>query len=449
MIGHTRLLDELSRLIKRSKADATSLAAHASSRRVQRFAYDAVHQDLVQESLTVYITVIAGRRVGVATTETLERSALARCLDAAMEIACHAPKRKELAPLPEGIREIVAAPRAANGTSASARKLLQTLKRLFQLCQGAGAQLAGSFALGEDEFAVANSRAVACYAASAVAGAKLVTMHRALSGFASETRHRLDDLDLERLLERSLKQCLHRQDPLPLPTGSYEVILEPEAIAELIMWLGYIAFGAKQFEERSSCLAGRMGERLMAPEVTILDDGRSPDGLPMPFDFEGVPKQRVTLIDRGIAAGLVYDTTYGHLYGHPSTGHAQPPDEVEGPLPLHVQMAPGATRREELIRSCRRGLLIPRFHYVNGLLNPREALMTGLTREGAFLIEDGRLKGPIATMRFTQSLLEALRHVKGISQERELIADPAQELGCAVMPTVHLERFTFTGRSSG
>ena len=185
----------------------------------------------------------------------------------------------------------------------------------------------------------------------------------------------------------------------------------------------------------------------MGRAITIADDATHPEGLRQPFDFEGVPTQPVTLIHRGTARGIVYDTTYGHLYGHPSTGHAPPPDEVEGPLPSHLVMEAGTLRHDALIRNCQRGVLIPRFHYVNGLLNPREALMTGLTREGAFLIEDGKLKAPIRTMRFTHSVLEAFRHVVGISKERRLLADPTQEVGCAVMPTLHLAKFRLTGRS--
>jgi predicted Zn-dependent protease len=124
-----------------------------------------------------------------------------------------------------------------------------------------------------------------------------------------------------------------------------------------------------------------------------------------------------------------------------------PPDEIDGPLPLHLGMAAGASTTAEMIRACKRGLLIPRFHYVNGLLNPREALMTGLTREGTFLIEDGKVTKPVTTMRFTQSLLEAFKTVLGLSKERRLVADPSQELGCAVMPALHLPAFRFTGRS--
>ena len=365
-----------------------------------------------------------------------------------MEIARHAPPLKRVPELPHEYQRVSMLDGRRSAIDFCVPEWVTGLKRLFHFCQGAGAQLAGSFVVGEDELAVVNSREVSCYSASTISGAKLVTMYRKLSGFASETQQRDGGIDLDALLERSLKQCLHRQEPVTLPMGAYEVILEPEAVGELVLWLGYIAFGAKAFQERTSFLTGRIGERVMSPRITITDDGNDPAGLALPFDFEGTPKRKVALIDHGTAAGIVYDSTYGLLYGQPSTGHALPPDEVEGPLPLNLFMAAGATPREELIRSCKKGLLIPRFHYVNGLLNPREALMTGLTREGAFLIKDGKVTAPITTMRFTQSLLEAFRHVIGISKERQLITDPAQEGGSVVVPTLRLERFRFTGRSA-
>lgn len=446
MIGSDRLLNELHRLVKRSKADGLSVCAHASVRHVSRFAFGTIHQDVVQESVTVYLKAIADHRLGVAVVDSLDRARLNRALDAATDIARHAPPIRDLPELPNTSGVITRRDYHAASATAPVAAFVMRLKRLFQLCQGVDAQLAGSFTTGEDELAVVNSRGGGCYAASTVSGVKLVTMYRKLSGYASAVDRRVTRLDLERLLERTLKQCLHRHEPLVLPTGTYEVILEPEAVAELMGWLGYIAFGAKSVQERTSFLAGRMGESVMGREVTIVDDSTESAGLRLPFDYEGVPKQRVTLIDRGTAAGVVYDTLYGRMYDRASTGHALSPDSTEGPLPSHLMLEPGTKRREELIRSCQRGLWIPRFHYVNGLLNPREALMTGLTREGACLIEHGKLTRPIATMRFTQSLLEAFQHMRGISKERQLIADP-QELGSAVMPTVHLAKFRFTGRS--
>lgn len=447
MIGHTKLLEELQRVVARSPADGTLVFAEAGTRRVSRFAFGTIHQDLLQESLSISIKVINGRRAGVAVTDSLEREALSRCLKAALEIARHTPPAAHLPELPKDHALISTDDHDPKTARTPVSKFPETLKRLGHLCQGVGAKLAGSYAVGEDETAVVNSAGVSCYAASTMAGTKLVTMYKALSGFASSVHRRIEELDMERVLERSLKQCLHRREAVALPTGTYEVILEPEAVAELVMWLGSIAFGAKAFQERTSFLAGRIGDAVMARSISIYDDGMDPAGLRRPFDSEGVPKQRVALIDRGKAAGIVYDTAYGLLYGHPSTGHAPMPGSTEGPTPSNLFMAAGATKRDELIRRCARGVLIPRFHYVNGLMNPREAVMTGLTREGACLIEDGKIKAPIKTMRFTQSLLEAFSHVRGISKERRLIADPTQDEGCAVMPTLHLAKFRFTGRS--
>jgi len=447
MIGERRLLTTLSTLVKRTRADGVSACAHATTRRVLRFAYGTIHQNLIQEGVTVTVKVIRDRRVGVASADTLQPQGLSRCARAAVEIATHSPPQARLPALPSRHRIRSSADYVEATARAGPAASVEALQRLFRISQGAGATLAGSLVLGDDEFAVVNSAGVACYAASTVTGAKLVTFYHKLSGFASGVHRDVERLDLEALLQRSLSQSLHRREPVTLPLGSYEVILEPEAVAELMGWLGYTAFGAKSVAERTSFLAGRIGEQVMDRQITIYDDGNDPDSLRIPFDFEGVPKQRTALITRGNAVGMVYDSAYGARFGHASTGHAMPYDEVEGPLPLHLAMAPGRSSLERMIRACERGLVIPRLHYVNGLLNPREALMTGLTREGTFLIEDGRVTAPVTTMRFTQSILSAFSRVKGVSKDRRLVADPSQELGCAVLPTLHLAAFKFTGRS--
>ena len=446
MIGATPLLQSLSTFVRRVRADHVSVCAQTSSRRVLRFAYEEVHQHVVQESIDVTVRVVRNGRVGVASTGALDAASFARCAEAAEAIAAHSPALPDLPPLPARYRLRSRAEYVPATARVSPSACIEAIRRLFHLCAGAGAQLAGSMLLGEDELAVVNSAGVSSYAASTVAGAKLVTFFGTLSGYASGVHRRFDRLDLDGLLERALSQCLRRQEAVALPLGTYEVILQPEAVAELLEWLGSIAFGAKSLQERTSCLAGRIGEPLMSRQLTIYDDARELGTLRMPFDSEGVPKQRVMLIDRGTAAGVVYDSVYGQRFGRPSTGHATGLDESEGPLPLHLAIAPGRARLADMIRRCRRGLLIPRFHYVNGLLNPREALMTGLLREGAFLIERGKLAAPVKTMRFTQSLLDAFRHVLGVSRERRLVADPSTGMGCALVPTLHLAKFKFTGR---
>ena len=447
MMSEHRLLAALSTVVRRAPVDGISICAHARTRQVFRFAYEAIHQTIVQESVTVVIKAIIDHRVGVASVDTVEAHSLARCLKAAVAIAKHSPVHQRLPALPGRYQVKMRDDYVPATARRSAAACVASLQHLVRLCNGAGVTLAGSLVTGEDAFAVANSAGVACAARSTVASAKLVTLYRKLSGYASGVHVDVDRLGLEALLQRSMSQSLRQAEPVTPPLGTYEVILEPEAVAELVTWLGYTAFGAKSVEERTSFMAGRMGEQIFAPEITIYDDGTDPGMLRLPFDFAGTPKRRVVLIDRGTAAGIVYDVEYGARFDQPSTGHAMPPDEVEGPLPLHLGMAPGGTTVEEMVRACQRGFLIPRFHYVNGLLNPREALMTGLTREGTMLIEAGRVVAPVTTLRFTQSLLEAFSRVRGLSKERRLLADPSQELGCALMPALHLAAFQFTGRS--
>jgi len=324
---------------------------------------------------------------------------------------------------------------------------IQRLNSLKEIIQRK-AELAGSLMTGTRETAVVNSLGLRRHHASTVAGVKCIAMARGLSGFGSATHTDIRLLDDAAALERALEKCTGWGAPRTLRLGAYPVLLEPEAIAEIAGWLTFIAFGAKSFQEHSSCLAGRIGDRLLSPSMTIVDDGLDPRGLALPFDCEGTTKMRVPLIERGIARGIVYDRRYGALYGRASTGHATSPTETEGPVPFHLFVAPGTTPREALLRRLDRGILVTRFHYINGYLNPREALMTGLTRDGTFWVEDGRIKAPLRNLRFTQSIVEAFSHVRGVSAETRLVADPAQEFGATVAPSLLLDRFTFTGAST-
>jgi len=192
-------------------------------------------------------------------------------------------------------------------------------------------------------------------------------------------------------------------------------------------------------------MADRTGDKIMSEKVTIYDDGFNPETIVYPFDFEGTPKKKVMLIENGVAKGVVYDSHYGSLYKKESTGHAPLPDETDGPLPLNLVMEPGDLSIDEMRKSINKGISVTRFHYVNGLLEPKEALMTGLTRDGTFLIEDGKIKKPLKNLRFTESILRAFSNIKSISKERKLISDPAQEIGSYVVPAILIKDFTFTG----
>jgi PmbA protein len=221
--------------------------------------------------------------------------------------------------------------------------------------------------------------------------------------------------------------------------GDWPVVLEEYAVVDLLSMLGYMGFSALAVqEERSFAEPGRqVGSEL----VTIVDDGKDPATLPMAFDYEGVGKQRVALIERGICREVVYDAQTAARAGRTSTGHGLPAPNPYGPFPLNMAMSPGTTPRDELIGGLERGLLVTRFHYTNPV-HPKLAIVTGMTRDGTFLVEGGRIVGPVRNLRFTQSYLAALAATSAVSRERRTLRG---DLGGVVVPAIRVDSWTFTG----
>lgn len=216
------------------------------------------------------------------------------------------------------------------------------------------------------------------------------------------------------------------------------MILSPYAVAEMLEHLAVMGLTGLTVAERRSFM--RPGERLMSPQVTIRDDATDPALGQIPFDAEGTTTQPVTFVDQGICSAVVHDGATARQAGTTSTGHAQPQPTAGGPVARALVMEGGEATLDELIRGCRRGLLITRFWYVRPV-HPLRTIITGMTREGTFLVEDGAVTGPVRDLRFTQSVVEALDGVVAIGRDR---------LSCrgydavALAPWLHLRAFSFT-----
>ena len=224
-----------------------------------------------------------------------------------------------------------------------------------------------------------------------------------------------------------------------IDAGDYPVVLEEYAVVDLLDMLGYLGFSALAVQEERSFV--EIGKRIGSELVSIVDDGRDPAGLPMAFDYEGVAKQRVTLLDGGVCRGVVHDAQTAARDGVTSTGHGLPAPNPYGPFPLNQVMAAGDTPRDDLIAGLDRGLLVTRFHYTNPV-HPKLAIVTGMTRDGTFLVEGGRIVGPVKNLRFTQSYVDAVAGVVGVARERKTLKG---FLGGVVVPALRLEGWTFTG----
>lgn len=189
-----------------------------------------------------------------------------------------------------------------------------------------------------------------------------------------------------------------------------------------------------------------LGRRVMGDNVSIWDDGTDPSGLPSAIDFEGVAKRRVELVTDGVATGLVHDSATAARAGVPSTGHALPAPNTFGPLTWNLFMAPGSSSKEEMLAATERGIWVTRFHYVN-IVHPRRGVLTGMTKDGTFLVEDGRITRPVRNLRFTEAIPEAFSRIEAISTETRLIAAEYSGVNARV-PALRIRGFSFTGATA-
>ncbi len=449
LIGKSKLISELKQAARYSPADQTLIACQHSRQTIFRFSGGKIHQNFSEQDITVWVKTSWHGRVGVATCSSLTKEALRRAVDAALAIAKLSGKSTaasfQTAPLKKSLPALQT--HFARTAHQPPEERLTLLKNLWLTAEKTGLELAGSSTAGESELAVVGSGGLVAYQPFTAGGLRLVTTRGKSSGFAAQSYRDAETLDADELLKRASDHCRRNRNQKKIPLGKYTVLIEPEAVAELAEWLSYIGFGAKQFYEKSSFMAGRIGDKIMGDNITIRDDATDPAGLSMPFDFEGVPRKNVGLIEKGRAQRLVYDSHYGKLYHQPSTGHALPYDEAEGPIATHLLVEPGKTPAAAMLKKMDHGLWITRFHYVSGLLDTREALMTGLTRDGSFIVEKGKVVGAAKTLRFTQPVLKAFSQVIALSKERRLVADPTQGFSSVVAPAMLIRDFTFTGQT--
>jgi PmbA protein len=444
MLGKQRIKEITDGILARSIADQTEVVILAGDSYLTRFANSTIHQNVAETDNEVRIRVVQGKRVGVATTNNLTDEALAQTLEHALSIARLQPENPDFQSLPgpQPIAEVTAFSQAtANCTPEQRARGVGTI---CLMAREAGIVASGALTTAVIEVAVASSLGVLAYFASTYADINTVVMSDSSAGYASALALDVNDLDFEAIGREAAEKCLRSQSPRALDPGEYTVILEPYAVQDFVQMMTFTGFGAVAMQEGRSFMVGQIGQQLVDPRISIWDDGLSPDTIPWPFDFEGVPKQRVDLIEDGVARGVVYDSyRAGKEEGKESTGHALPAPNPFGPIPLNAFIATGDASLEKMIASTERGIYVTRFHYTRPA-EPTKVVITGMTRDGTFLIENGEIAYPVKNLRFTQSYLEALNHVDMIGSEPRMLIGLG-DIARTSVPALKLNKFTFTG----
>jgi len=443
MIGKERILEVFKRVIDRSPAERTELLYMGGRSDLTRYAQSQIHQNVSESNTRVYVRVAEGRRLGVVTINSLEEESLLKAAEQALELARHQPENPYFDDFPKPAEYEETKTYFETTAEFSPRQRAEVVKKIFSEAEKLGFEVSGAFSTGEGEIAVVNSNGVAAYQPLTEAELKVVPISSEGMSLKSAFAHDVTQIDFEQIAAEALERCSLNKNQREIELGQYDVILEPGCLAEVMMWLSFIAFGSNSFIEGTSFLAGRLGERSMGENITIYDSVHEPEAQGLPFDLQGFPKKRVTLIERGINRGGVFDLVSAKQAKAEPTGHAGPPDSPWGAIPWNICLEPGDSSIEEMIASCERGLLISQFHYLNGYLDTKRALMTGMTRYGTFLIENGKIKHAVPNLRWTESMLRALSNVAAISRKREVISYGGA--GFAIMPALYIKDFTFTG----
>ena len=426
-------------------ADQAEAVIIASTNALTRFADNRIHQNVTETDAQLTIRAVVGTRVGAASTNRLDDESLARCAAAAADAARHAPEDPDFPGLPKPQPLTIVGRTESITRGFDADRRATAAAAIIEQSEARGLVAAGTIAITDYAVAVANSADVdAAMSADHLRATVLSMGEGGASGWASFVGNDASSFSPSAFGSRAAGIAERSADATALEPGSYTVILAPEAVADLLEFVGYLGFGAKSFAEGSSFLMNAIDTQVMDPRISIYDDALSPGTVGISFDYEGQPKRRTPLVEGGIARGPVTDSYYAATLGRENTGHALPAPNPYGPIPLNLEMCAGDASVDEMIASVERGIYVTRFHYVN-VEDPMNLVLTGMTRDGTFLIEDGALSSPVRNLRFTQNALEALSHVRAVGSQRQLIGPG--EGGATLVPALLLEKWAFTGQT--
>ncbi|MGH9263741.1 MAG: TldD/PmbA family protein [Acidimicrobiales bacterium] len=431
------ICDRLVELVgDRADAEASSRAGRSA---LTRFANSFIHQNVASDYVGARVRVSLGGRVASASTDRPDDEGLERLVDQALAAA----SMRAVDPEWPGLAPPAPAPQTHSyDEHTHYADPAQRAQVVRQFVDAGGPELrAAGFCDSNGSFsAYANSAGQRLTGRTSSATIEAIHRTARSDGRGWQSSSRLSDIDGSAAGRTAAQKARRGDDLVDIDPGRYEVVLEPSCLANMLEFLRD-GFNARTFEEGRSFV--ELGAAQLDPSVTIWDDAIDPRAISRGFDGEGTPKRRVDLVKDGVSTALCHDRRTAAKAGTESTGHGLGGGHSGG-IATHLFLAAGTRSPEELIGSVERGLLVTEFWYTR-ILDPKTQVVTGLTRNGTFLIEGGEVVGGVPNLRFTQSYVEALRpgNVLGVGNDARLFD------GTYHVPTVRLATWNFTGGARG
>ena len=445
-------LELAERALRAAEGDEALAVVRSERSGMARFAGSAVHQPTLIENEAVELQIVRDGRLGIASANRTDDDGLRTLAARASEAADSAPADPDFPglappaepPPVEGFDEETAALSAEEQARLAAAAI-----------DASDLDLYGFFTSGATELALASTTGLAVSQRMTDAAVLALAAVDGASGYAEQTGWRLGDIDPAAAAADATEKAKLTRGAVELEPGSYPAVFEPPAFAELLAYFAYDAFGAFGLLEERSYAFDKLGQKVFDARFSLADDALDPRGLPKAFDFEGTPKQRVELVANGVLSGIVWDRATARRAGggRESTGHA-PPSSLRhwGPFAFALSVAGGeAESGEQLAETVGDGIYITRLHYLS-IVDPREGIVTGMTRDGTFRIRGGKIADPLVNLRFTVAVPDVLAELPGLTREpvllnQEAYYDDRYPTG-VLSPAVATARFDVTGVGS-
>ena len=410
-----------------------------------RFAESYIHQNVAETNLNLTIKIINENKIGTVCMNSIDESTISKNIEKAIEVTKITPKLDYHYQLLKPQSYKIKSKYSKDTANFTPLNRAQLVSQLIKEVNKKGYEAAGAFTTEESTILVANSEGVFAFDRGTKVDFNCVITRDNSTAHTSFIDSDINNFNINKITDKLLETALKNAEQIEIDPGVYTVILSPEAVSEILNYTGYTAFNGKMIMENKSFVSHNRGKKIFPETINISDDPFDELTMPLPFDLVGYPRKKIDLIKEGVIKDGVYDHLTALKYNRKCTGNTLSPEHASfGALPFNLVMKEGSNSVEEVISSTKKGVYISRFHYVN-ILNPMSVQLTGMTRNGTFLIEDGKLGKAIKNMRFNTGVIDMLKAVDMISKERQT---KSGFIGPTVAPYLRTNNFTFSSKTS-
>jgi len=410
-----------------------------------RFAESYIHQNVAETNLNLTVKVINEDKIGTVEMNSIDDHTISKNIEKAIGVTKITPKLDYHYQLLKSQSYKIKSKYSKDTANFTPLDRAQLVKQLIKEVNKRGYEAAGAFKTEVSNLLVANSEGVFAFDRGTKVDFNCVITRDNSTAYTSFIDSDINNFNIKKVTDELLETALKNVEQIEIDPGVYTVILSPEAVAEILNYAGYTAFNGKTIMEGKSFICHNQGKKIFPETITVSDDPFDELTMPIPFDLVGYPREKIYLIKDGVVKDGVYDYLTALKYNRKCTGNTLSPEHASfGALPFNLAMKEGSDSVEEIISSTKKGIYISRFHYVN-ILNPMSIQLTGMTRDGTFLIEDGKLGRAIKNMRFNTSVVDMLKAVDMISKERQT---KEGFIGTTVAPYLRTNNFTFSSKTS-